>query len=205
MMAGVRSASGAEELLDRNFLLCHFSGGTSEILSVHKGASDYELEIIAAGNDLHAGQFVDRIGVALGLPFPAGKHLEKIAALHTGTIPPVPIWVSGNQFSFSGPESAVQRLIKTGADPRSIARGVEHAIAKTLEKILYYTFEKTGLTSVLFVGGVMANQYIKQYLYEHLASTSLNAKLFFADSHFASDNAFGIAHLGWESYRRKNI
>ncbi len=204
MMAGLKSAPNAEDLLGKDFLLCHFSGGTSEILTVHKGGSGYEFSIVAAGNDLHAGQFVDRIGVALGLPFPAGQHLEGIALSHNGEIPPIPTWVSEDQFSFSGPESAVQRLIKTGADPRAIARGVEHAIARTLEKVLYFTFEKTGLRTVLFVGGVMANVYLREYLKKQLNSENTGVKLYFADSHFASDNAFGIAHLALDAYREKN-
>lgn len=61
------------------FLSIHFSGGTSELLHVSRCDSSYGIDIIGETQDLHAGQFVDRIGVAMGLKFPAGTQLEKLA------------------------------------------------------------------------------------------------------------------------------
>ncbi len=93
MMAGIQSSPGGANLQQKEFLLCHFSGGTSEILTVHHGQEGYKLNIIAAGNDLHAGQFVDRIGVALGLQFPP-EFIWKYLPVLTSAVPAVPTWVS---------------------------------------------------------------------------------------------------------------
>lgn len=191
MIAGWYSLNMLEQIPER-FLLCHFSGGTSEILFGEKrGIGDIALTLKAFGNDLHAGQFVDRIGVLLGLPFPCGTELEKLAMGHKGDIPNVKIWVKDGEFSFSGQETAIRRLVEKGVPQETVARAVEHTIAKTLKKVLTELFHSTGVDTVLLVGGVMGNGYIKNYLRENL----LGGQLYFADPRYASDNAVGVAAL----------
>lgn len=191
MMAGWYSLGMLEKIPER-FLLCHFSGGTSEILRAEKESrGHFRLTLEAFGNDLHAGQFVDRIGVLMGLPFPCGKYLEKMAMEHQGEIPSVKIWVKGNEFSFSGQETAIRRMAEKGVPRETVARTVEHTIARTMVKVFEGLFERTGITTVLLAGGVMCNGYIKKYLQEHLPE----GKLYFADPRYASDNAVGAAAL----------
>jgi N6-L-threonylcarbamoyladenine synthase len=191
MMAGWYSLQMMNAVPNR-FLLCHFSGGTSEILLAEKqGHGDFSLALKAFGNDLHAGQFVDRIGVLLGLQFPCGMELEKLALGHKGDIPDVKIWVKDGEFSFSGQETAIRRMVENGVSRETVARTVEHTIAKTMVKVFRQLFTVTGITKVLFVGGVMCNGYIKQYLQENLKEGTL----YFADSRYASDNAVGVAAL----------
>ncbi|MEI3426167.1 MAG: hypothetical protein V8R10_05995 [Christensenellales bacterium] len=62
-----------------DLLAVHLSGGTTEVLSL----VDDHLTLLGGTLDLHAGQVVDRTGVALGLPFPAGPHLEELAVRGT--------------------------------------------------------------------------------------------------------------------------
>lgn len=61
------------------FLAMHLSGGTTDLLMVEPVANGFKIETLGSSSDLHAGQFVDRIGVKLGLPFPAGPALEELA------------------------------------------------------------------------------------------------------------------------------
>lgn len=76
MEAGLWSAQGPDA--DR-FLLLHASGGTTDLLLAEKQTdSTYALTQAGGSKDLHAGQFVDRVGVALGLQFPAGAALEQL-------------------------------------------------------------------------------------------------------------------------------
>ena len=191
MMAGWYSL----DMLDRipgSFLLCHFSGGTSDILLCHnEGRGRFTLELRSYGNDLHAGQFVDRIGVLLGLPFPCGRHLEKLALGQKGDIPDVKIWVKDGAFSFSGQETAVRRMAEKGMDPADVARTVEHTVARTLKKAVSEVMKESGVRDVLFVGGVMCNNYIKDFL----RSKIKDARLYFADAAYSSDNAVGAAAL----------
>lgn len=172
----------------QDFYAFHVSGGTTELLQVSLGE---EIKIVELGgsNDLHAGQFVDRIGVALGLPFPAGPALEKLAQNVGSQILKVPTAIKGLNISFSGPESHVQRLVAAAeVEPALLARGVEHCIAQSLCQLVQNAVSKHGVKPVLFVGGVMANLYIRGYLTQKLA---LECK--FAQTRYAGDNAVGAA------------
>jgi N6-L-threonylcarbamoyladenine synthase len=59
------------------FLAYHISGGTTELLRVHK-ADTIEITKIGGSSDLNAGQFIDRIGVAMGMKFPCGQEMDKL-------------------------------------------------------------------------------------------------------------------------------
>lgn len=185
----------------KHFLMCHFSGGTSELCLAGKaGPGSYSLELVSYSGDLHAGQFVDRIGVALGLPFPAGKHLEAMAANIKVEVPVVKTHLDKNGvFSFSGPETALQRLIAKGLEPAAAARSAEETVARTLKKALTYAMEKTGVNTVVLAGGVMSNRYIAAYLQKKLP----RADLYFAAPDLASDNAVGVAYLALEKCLQK--
>ena len=152
MMAGLFSS----EFRPHNghkFFLVHFSGGTSEILLAEKhGNGDYLLTLYAYGNDLHAGQFVDRIGVLLGLKFPTGAALERLAAQYQGEVPKIKTWVKGKEFSFSGQETAIRRLVEKGLPHGAAARAVEETIARTMIKVLSNAMEETGIFDILLVG-----------------------------------------------------
>ena len=73
---------------------------------------------------MHAGQFIDRIGVSLGLQFPAGPALEKFAGAAAGPVE-LPVSVKGCKASLSGPATAAERKLAAGEDPAGIALGVQ--------------------------------------------------------------------------------
>lgn len=181
------------------FIAVHFSGGTSEILHVKKELHMYTCYKVASTEDLNAGQFIDRIGVALGMDFPAGPQLEKLAQKSQDPLL-IPSSVKGSFFSFSGPESCAQRMISEGHAPEDIARAVEKCIAKTLEKCLRSAIKKINIKDVLLAGGVLANNYIRKRLREKLTHTSVGAQLHFAEPRLCVDNSVGVALLGKEMY-----
>ena len=75
--AGLWSAGGPDV---ERFLLLHASGGTTDVLLAERQQDGrYRITEVGGSLDLHAGQFVDRIGVALGLQFPTGPALEALA------------------------------------------------------------------------------------------------------------------------------
>lgn len=204
IMAGLK---GNEELMQKpRFMACHFSGGTSEVLLVHRGMENvFDIDIAMAGSDLHAGQLVDRVGVALGLPFPAGKYMEGMAVNNGDQdLPTIPSAVKQDSFSFSGPETRAQQLVKQGVEAGAVAGAVFRVIANTLEKCLLKQAENTGIREVLLVGGVMANSLIRQRLRDRLEHPAVGLKLYFADPHLSTDNATGIAMLGAYINKIKN-
>jgi N6-L-threonylcarbamoyladenine synthase len=184
------------------FLAIHLSGGTTELLKVIKKQPGYEEEIIAETNDLSAGQLIDRIGVAMGLPFPAGPSLEKLA-LEAQNPVSIPSFFQAGKVSFSGAETKVLQLMQKAALKADLARGVENCIATTLEKMILWSVEKTEIRNVLLVGGVVANQYIRQRLSHRIKHSTLGASLYFASAELSSDNAVGIALLAATAARQQ--
>ncbi|GGK19068.1 O-sialoglycoprotein endopeptidase [Caldalkalibacillus thermarum] len=184
------------------FIAVHFSGGTSEILHCERTERGYKIKRAGGTLDLHAGQFVDRVGVKLGLPFPSGPHLEKLASEweRTGAnnrdFPVIPSYVKDGAFSFSGPATAALRLIEENRyEPGQIARAVEHTLFKTLEKALRHVITMFDCRHILIVGGVAANSYLRKKLKEKLEHRAVGAQLYFAPPKYSTDNAFGVACL----------
>ncbi|MDU4960424.1 MAG: O-sialoglycoprotein endopeptidase [Sporomusaceae bacterium] len=187
ILAGVWSAGGPYA---ERFLAVHVSGGTSEILLAQRlQGQRLALKLLGGTIDLHAGQFVDRVGVALGLPFPAGRHLEALARTATGSVR-LPVAVTRLDASFSGPASQALRLISAGGEPAEIAYAVETCIAETVARLIHAAVAETGTTDVLLAGGVMANQHIRVYLEERLAAV---CRLFWPQAAYSPDNAVGAA------------
>ncbi|MFM1653078.1 O-sialoglycoprotein endopeptidase [Brevibacillus sp. B_LB10_24] len=187
------------------FLAVHLSGGTSEILDCERIDTGYRINKIGGTIDLHAGQLVDRIGVALGLPFPAGPELEGLARQAEGTFRVASV-VNGLQFSFSGPEAALLRAIQQqSAHPSEIARATEQCLSNTLEKALRNAVEAGWSREILIVGGVAANQYIRERLIKRLEHPAVGAELFFCDPAYSGDNAYGVAQLGWLQHKTQTL
>jgi N6-L-threonylcarbamoyladenine synthase len=198
VLAGQWSAGGPQ--FDK-FLALHLSGGTTELhhVTVHNGELTFTL--LGESMDLHAGQFVDRVGVKLGLPFPAGPHLEKLASLASHAELTLPSSVHNMQISFSGPESQAQRLIQAGHQSEDIAAAVFHCIANSLEKLLRKAIEATGIKDVLLVGGVASNGIIREQLRHRLLHRAVGAQLFFALPEYSRDNAIGTALWACRQYK----
>lgn len=172
------------------FIAVHLSGGTSELLLARPQPAGFTVELLG-GSDLPAGQFIDRVGVALGLPFPAGPHLERLAL----SAPPSTLHlrgsVKGTQMSFSGPESAAQRLIAQGVDGAALAQAVFVNIGQSLGQAINAAAQESGCTRVLIVGGVAANSLVS----EQVAAGTSGLEVHFAEPAYTGDNAVGVAAL----------
>lgn len=197
VMAGLHSAEGP---CSEEFIAVHISGGTTEILRVRRNRTGFLEQLLGGTNDLHAGQLVDRIGVALGLPFPSGPHLE---ALAIQSAPQgeyelrIPSYCRNMAVSFSGAEAAALRMITRGEPGAEIARALERCIAVSISKMILQAIESTGLRDVLLVGGVAANLYINGEIRRRVAT---KGDLFFASREFSSDNAAGLAWLALAAF-----
>lgn len=198
VLAGMWSVS---EAFDESFLAVHVSGGTTEILHVRQCPDRLDLELVGGSRDLHAGQFVDRVGVALGLPFPAGPHIEALAEKCNGPVPELPISVDGNQISFSGPESHVRRWLATAPEPAPVAAAVQKCIAGSLLRAILAAIEQTQSKTVLLVGGVAANRFIRAKLAAELERRDC-ATVCWPEPQYSGDNAVGAA---WWALRHRVV
>lgn len=199
LAAGQAGAGGPQQ---RSFLAVHLSGGTTEILQVERDDAGFAVTVLGKSLDLNAGQFVDRVGVALGLPFPAGPHLEELARSGQGLEFSLPSVVRGRDVSFSGPTSAALRQVERGVAKGAVARAVFRCIANTLEKVLRSAVRELGIKDVLLVGGVAGNSFLRTRLAARLEHRAVGARLFFAPPQLSTDNAVGIALLGCRALGR---
>ncbi len=184
------------------FYMMHLSGGTQDILSVTWQQNVMNISELMTSIDITAGQLIDRVGVKLGLPFPAGKHLEQLAK--NSTFPCIfPVAKIKNAFSFSGVETSIQNtILKQEAAPADIAKGVLVCIAEALKKqLLAYRFEKS--RTLIAIGGVMANTYLRNVITEICKEKGLN--LLLADIQYSSDNATGNAFGAYMQLKNSNI
>ncbi len=187
--AGVWSAKGP---IVTKFLMLHASGGTTDLLvaTLDQASGRYDLVQVGGSIDLHAGQFIDRIGVALGLGFPAGPALEKLA-LENDLIEELPVSVRKGEVSLSGPATAALRKIEAGIDASALARGAERTLAETFMRMIRNVAQVEDIKDVLLVGGVASNSYIRKHVTEKL--TKVRVQVWVPAAKFSSDNAVGCA------------
>jgi N6-L-threonylcarbamoyladenine synthase len=193
----IRAGFAGETPPDRPFLVWHISGGTTELLWVRPRQAGYEIEKIGGTSDLPAGQFIDRVGVAMGTAFPAGPELEQLA-LKSSADEALPIAVQDYSISFSGPESAAQRLIKQGADPRLVSRQVLNCISRSLLPVTEHAMKEYKTKLLLLVGGVAANQLLR----EAFQANFKNCRVRFGSRELSGDNAVGVGLLGYDQESR---
>lgn len=174
----------------------HLSGGTSDVLLAVPTRFGYRITPVGEGADLHAGQFVDRVGVALGGPFPAGPWLEKLAETAVDSTFRLPTRVIGAQLSFSGPCSAAMRAIAAGESPAEVAAAVQLSIATGLEKAIRYAVSDYPAAAFCVVaGGVASNAAIRSRLIHRLHIHFPDLPVRFAPPGLSSDNAVGPAFI----------
>ena len=184
-IAAALYASRDESLFERQALVFHVSGGTTDLLLCH-GAD--KVECIGTSTDLYAGQAVDRVGVRLGFAFPAGAQVSELAAQCTERIRPKAS-VKGTQCSLSGLENQCNQLLAAGKRPAYVCRYCLLCIAETAYKMVIAALEDHPGLPVVFAGGVMSSGVIQKELAARLPGAH------FVPGRFSSDNAIGIALL----------
>src|SRR5699024_8746292 len=154
IMAGVWSSNFPKQ---DTFIAVHLSGGTTEFILIQQKGSNFHETIIGKSQDLNVGQFIDRVGVAMGFDFPSGPGLEQLAKEGRKGRIIIPSSVKDNQISFTDEETMDQRLIDQGENKADIAIADQHCIAKSIEKVLLNIVKKTKNRYILLVGGVASN------------------------------------------------
>ena len=190
-------SSGILSLLDERFLAFHVSGGTTEAVIVTPDSEKvFSVTLAAKTLDLNAGQLIDRVGVMMGLDFPCGRELEKLA--EKGTVKSkIRAALKGCDCCLSGIENICRREYENGAAREDTAALCLAYIAETIKKMCSAVLESEGSMPVLFAGGVMSDMLIRDRLSEGLES-------YFALPEFSADNAAGTAFLCGTVHSNKN-
>ena len=181
------------------FICLLVSGGHSIIVDV-KAKSDYE--ILGQSQDDAVGEAFDKVAKLLGLPYPGGPHIEKLAINGNPKAYdfPRPMIHSNNlDMSLSGLKTAVlytiQKIEDLNEDIKAdIAASFQKAVTDVLIAKIKKTLEQTNRSDVIVAGGVAANRYIREE-FKNLESI-LNIKVYYPDLKYCGDNAAMIAFVG---------
>ena len=149
------------------FIALLVSGGHTQIIKV---SSYSDLEIIGETIDDAVGEAYDKVARLIGLPYPGGPKLDKLAQEgnpHAFKLPEAK--VGGYDFSFSGLKTAVLRLVKSfdGKEMpvNDICASFQECVSSTLFKKVKRALEETGYKQVVLAGGVAANSEIRKKIF----------------------------------------
>ncbi len=174
---------------DKPFLAFHVSGGTTDLLLCTPDAEMVlDVKEIASSLDLKAGQAVDRVGLMLGLSFPCGKELEKLADNADKHYKCKAVLKDMN-CCLSGLENRCKKLLDDGETKENIAAYCIDFICETVRSMTEKALERYPDSYVIYAGGVMSNIIIRNRL-----SKSFRAG--FAEPELSCDNAAGVAIYG---------
>ena len=179
------------ELVNEKFIAFHVSGGTTDCLLCEPDKNSIiNISEIGSSLDLKAGQAVDRTGGMLGLKFPCGRELEKLATNADKLFKIKPVIKDGS-CCLSGVENKCKNMLENGEKKENIARYCLDYITETLLAMTECAINKYGSLPLLFAGGVMSDQLIRDRI------ISRYSKAHFASPEFSCDNAAGVAIYGY--------
>lgn len=177
-------SAGRSEIMDQPHLAWHLSGGTTELLLVEPEGQNFHCIRIGGTTDISAGQLIDRTGVMLELPFPAGKHLDSMAQEATGQ-DLFRVKCSGLEFSLSGVQNQVQNYYEKHHSPEETAAFAIRSVCNAVKIATDHARQVYPGLPVVFSGGVASNSMLRRMMHDCI----------FAQPQFSTDNAMGVAIL----------
>ncbi len=178
-------SAGRLDLMDRPHLAWHLSGGTTELLLVEPEGKNVRCTRIGGTTDISAGQLIDRAGVMLGLPFPAGKHLDVLSG-ESDSREVFKVKCPGLEFSLSGVQNKVEQFAASHS-PADTARFALLCMATAVGQATKNALKAYPGLEVVFSGGVASNRLLRQ---EMAGFTPV-----FSEPQYSTDNAMGVAVL----------
>lgn len=201
-------------------LVCLVSGGHTNLYLVRDlPPNALKAERLSESRDDAAGEAFDKTAKLLGLPYPGGVHLDRIAKGGNPKALAFPRPLSGKnlEFSFSGLKTAVSTMLKNkGYEPHGVGASwgsepdasklpqgnvladfcasIQEAIVDTLMKKIELASAQLGAKGLAVVGGVSANSRFRNRLGEWSAKTSV--PVFYPDGQYCTDNAAMIGAAG---------
>jgi len=184
------------------FLAMTISGGHTQIVKV---SSYFDMEVIGETIDDAVGEAYDKSGKILGLGYPAGPEIDKLAQLgNPKAFPFTKPKVDGLNFSFSGLKTAIlyfiQREVKANPDfikenLNDICASIQYTIINILIDKLKLASKQTGIKHIAIGGGVSANSGIRQALKN--GEQQFGWTTYIPKFEFTTDNAAMIAIVGY--------
>lgn len=186
------------------FLALLVSGGHTQIIEV---TDIGKYTILGESLDDAAGEAFDKTAKLLGLDYPGGPLLAKLATYGTPNkfkFPRPMLDRPGLDFSFSGLKThalnAINKTELTHQNKADLAWAFEDAIVDTLIKKCARALKQAGVTNLVIAGGVGANKTLRTRLNAFAATNNIN--VFYPRTEFCTDNGAMIAYAGYERFKR---
>lgn len=191
------------------FLCLTVSGGHTQIVKINE---QLDMEILGQTIDDAAGEAFDKTGKMLGLGYPAGPHIDKLASTGQPRFNFSEARMEGYNFSFSGFKTSVLYFLQQQHknNPVFIAENLNDLCASVQHSILNMLFNKlilasgnTGIKEIAIAGGVAANKGLRERLKKTAMEMGWN--VYIPDFQYCTDNAGMIAMAAWMQYQRKDF
>lgn len=179
-------SAGRLDLMDTPHLAWHLSGGTTELLLVEPEGKNVHCTRIGGTTDISAGQLIDRTGVMLDLPFPAGKHLDELSK-GAAMSDVFKVKCPEMEFSLSGVQNKVQQYHNAHHENAETAAYALRCVAQAVYMATKNALKAYPGLPVVFSGGVASNSMLR--------SLTVDFDPIFAEPRFSTDNAMGVAVL----------
>ena len=192
---------------DFPFLGVTLSGGHTQLILVKEY---FKMELIGTSLDDAIGEAFDKCGKRMGLNYPAGHQIDKLAKDGDHTRFKFPINnLKGYNVSYSGVKTSFTNFIQKQKDPKFITKNLNDLCASlqyTLIQIILIKIEKAvqdyGINQIVIGGGVAANSEIRKQL--NNIAKSKNWKVFLPSIAYSTDNAAMIGIAGYYKLLQKN-
>jgi len=186
------------------FLCLTVSGGHTQIIKV---STPLHMEVLGETVDDAAGEAFDKAGKMLGLPYPAGPQVDRLAQQGEAKFSFSKSKIGALNFSFSGLKTSIMYFLRdqVKADPEFIARELPHLCASIQQTIIEMLMQKlrlaakqTGITQIAIAGGVSANSGLRTALTD--TAETLGWDAYIPDFQYCRDNAAMIGVAGYFKY-----
>ena len=179
------------------FLCVIISGGHTHLVHI----KDYKsFEILGKTRDDAIGEAFDKVARVIGLGYPGGPKIDKLAKEGNPIIPLPQTYFENLDFSFSGIKTAVINLHHKTPDVNKadLAASFEKAVTDVIINNALKAAESLNIDTIALAGGVSANSYIRSRFME-LEQTN-NMKIYYPEPVLCTDNAAMIASAGYYNY-----
>lgn len=202
--------NGDEEVPEFPYLCLLVSGGNSQIVLVN---SPYQMQILGRTIDDAAGEAFDKCAKVMGLPYPGGPHIDRLAALGDPArfhfSKPV---IKDLDYSFSGLKTSFLYTVRDGLkndvdfiekNKADLAASLQKTIIDILMAKLRKAIQQTGVKRVTVGGGVSANSGVRKAV-EKLGK-DLGVRVWLPERKFTTDNAAMVAVAGYFKFKNKDF
>ena len=178
------------------FLCIMMSGGNTQIIHVENYT---KFEVLGRTKDDAIGEAFDKVARVIGLGYPGGPKIDKMAQNGIANIELPKTHVEGLDFSFSGIKTAIINLHHKDSEinKENLCASFEKEITEMLMEKVKKAIEVTQIKKIVLAGGVSANSYIRKE-FEELQKSGI--KIYMPDLKLCTDNAAMIASAGYYNY-----